>query len=134
MTKNEKEKVCYFRTMEGLGYKTIAAKVGVSADAVKGYCRRNGMTGVAKKQPVSACRYCGKELPEQKTGRKRKFCSDRCRNQWWKEHPQLVTRTAYYHSVCHCCGKEFAAYAHRGQKYCSHACYITARFRKSTLG
>ncbi|MDD7161200.1 MAG: hypothetical protein SPF69_06865 [Candidatus Ornithospirochaeta sp.] len=33
-----------------------------------------------------------------------------------------------YTKVCTCCGSEFFSYR-RDRKYCSHECYIKARFR-----
>lgn len=132
MTWDEKEKIAYLRG-EGYGYKAIAGKLSLPLNTVKSYCRRNHLAGIAeKKEPAKTCRHCGKPLPKSRTGRKRKFCSDQCRHLWWKEHPQLVDRSAYYPSFCAHCGKEFAAYGHQGQKYCSHACYIAERFRKTS--
>ena len=131
MTQSEREKITYLRG-EGFGYKAIASRLGLPLDTVKSFCRRNGLTGIAQKKPAGICRYCGESLSMPRTGRKRKFCSDRCRNLWWKEHPQLVSRSAYYSYVCAHCGNEFVTYAHKEQKYCSHACYIAARFSKTT--
>ena len=132
MTWDEKEKIAYLGE-EGYGYKSIATKLSLPLDTVKSHCKRNGLAGVAKKKgPSEICRCCGRPLSQSRTGRKRKFCSDQCRNHWWKEHPQLVNRSAYYPSFCFHCGKEFVAYGHRGQKYCSHACYIAARFPKTS--
>lgn len=129
MTKDEKEKIAFLR-QEGLGYKRIASKLNVSPEAVKSYCRRNGLTGVASKAAISLCRNCGKALPVSKPGRQRKFCCDQCRRQWWKEHPQLINRAAYYTLTCAHCGKTFVTYGHESQKYCSHACYIAHRFSR----
>jgi len=33
-----------------------------------------------------------------------------------------------YPAVCVRCGKEFLSYGNRKRKYCSHDCYIKARF------
>ena len=127
MRESEKEKIAYWRE-EGLGYRAIAIKLGISLNTVRSHCQRNGLTGTAEKKVSTHCRYCGQRLPPPKVGRKRRFCSDTCRNQWWKEHPQLVTRSAYYAKICLHCGKSFLVYGHQDQKYCSHSCFISHRF------
>lgn len=127
MTDAEKEKIRFWRC-EGLGYGTIAARLGLSENTVKSFCRRNQLTGVASKEPLCVCRHCGQaisQLPKRKT---RKFCSEACRRAWWKAHPELVHRQAFYLIICAHCGKEFKSYGNQTRKYCSHACYIAARF------
>lgn len=129
MTENEKAKIQYLRS-EGYSYKMISSKLGISLNTVTSHCRRNGMAGVAQKTRSLVCRNCGKELPISTLGKKRKFCSDLCRNQWWKEHPQLVSRTVCYEKTCMHCGNRFVVYRHPEQKYCSHSCFISHRFSK----
>jgi len=66
-----------------------------------------------------------------KEGRKHKrFCSDLCRNRWWNSHLDLVKRKAHYEYVCPACKTAFSVYGNANRKYCSHACYIRARFGK----
>ncbi|RAZ95782.1 RNA polymerase subunit sigma-70, partial [Klebsiella oxytoca] len=60
--------------------------------------------------------------------RPRKFCSEKCRRQWWKAHPQEGNRKAIVTKKCECCGREFSFYRSRKPKYCSYDCYIKARF------
>lgn len=132
MTENEKAKVRFFRTTEGLGYGAIADKLGLSENTVKSFCRRNGLAGVASKKVATICRQCHKPLvQESKEESKRKgakFCSEACRRAWWKEHPELITRKSYYTLVCAHCGKTFQSYGNSRRKYCGHPCYIAARF------
>lgn len=127
MTDAEKEKIRFWR-LEGLGYGTIAARLGLSENTVKSFCRRNHLTGVASKEPVCVCRHCGKPLARLPKRKERKFCSETCRRAWWKAHPELVNRKAFYLITCAHCGKEFKSYGNRTRKYCSHACYIAQRF------
>ena len=127
MTGAEKEKIRFFR-MEGLGYGAIAARLGRSENTVKSFCRRNHLTGVAAKEAVTACRHCGQSLAELPGRKGRKFCSEACRRAWWKTHPELVDRKAFYLMTCAHCGEEFKSYGNQKRKYCSHACYIAARF------
>lgn len=129
MTDAEKEKIRFWRC-EGLSYGMIAARLGISENTVKSYCRRNHLTGVASKEPILVCRYCGEPLTQLAKTKQRKFCSEGCRRAWWKAHPELIHREAYYPMICAHCGKEFKSYGNRKRKYCSHACYIAARFAK----
>lgn len=74
------------------------------------------------------CEQCGRPII-QNPGRKRKrFCSDACRNKWWNSHLDLVKRKAVYTFTCLACGKKFTVYGNSHRKFCSHACYIAYRF------
>lgn len=129
MTDAQKEQVRYLRC-EGLGYGAIATRLGISENTVKSFCRRNNLTGVASKEPVVVCRNCGRPLPQSPQRKQRKFCSEACRRAWWKLHPELIHKAAFYPATCAHCGQEFQSYGNRKRKYCSHACYIAARFQK----
>ena len=98
--------------------------------------RYDGAAGKADKGNEGAgdwlpfhCSY-SKEMKQPDTGRPKKFCSDKCRREWWKGHPERINRkeSAMYPAVCVRCGKEFLSYGNRKRKYCSHDCYIKARF------
>ena len=108
MTDAQKEQVRYLRC-EGLGYGAIATRLGIS---------------------VVVCRNCGRPLPQSPKRKQRKFCSEACRRAWWKLHPELIHKAAFYPAICAHCGQEFQSYGNRKRKYCSHACYIAARFQK----
>jgi len=121
----EKEKIRYWRG-EGLGYKAVAAKTGLSENTVKGYCKRNGLGGG---YDPNTCRQCGAVL-EQKTGTRKKFCSAFCRNTWWNNHAYLRNENETDRHACANCGCEFISPASMGRKYCGHPCYIAARYDK----
>lgn len=129
VTDAEKEKIRFLR-MEGLGYGAVAERLGLSENTVKSYCRRNHLTGVAAKERAKVCRECGVPLASVPGRKGRKFCCEGCRRAWWRSHPELVHREAYYVLACRYCGREFQSYGNRGRKYCSHECYIRARFGK----
>ncbi len=114
----------------GLGYRKIAGQTGISENTVKSYLRKTkkAVDLVGQNTDDHKCLYCGTPV-KQHPGRKlKKFCSDACRNKWWKEHQNLVKRSANYYFTCPTCGKEFIAYGNERRKYCSHACYIIDRF------
>lgn len=138
MTKFQASQILNLRK-KGLGYRTIAAAVGLSRDSVRNYCKARNMAGygVAASKNVemmkecrAICHLCGGKVTQPKVGRPRRFCSDGCRREWWKLHPDAVNRreTAIYHLTCARCGAEFISYGNQKQKYCTHNCYIKARF------
>ena len=138
MTELQAEQIRKMRT-QGVGYRAIASVVGLSRDIVRNFCRAHGMDGYASALTKNiqeqmmlgkACLYCGAELIQPSTGRPKKFCSDKCRREWWKAHPEKLHRkdTAIYTMTCARCDKEFTSYGNKNRKYCSHDCYIKARF------
>ena len=123
--------------MKGMGYRAIAEALGLSRDIVRNHCKAKGMGGYVaatvknlKEREVQngICLCCGKETEQAGTGRPRKFCSEKCRRQWWNAHPQEGNRKAIVTKKCECCGREFSFYRSRKPKYCSYDCYIKARF------
>lgn len=124
--------------LKGMGYRAVAEALGLSRDIVRNYCKTNGLGGYAaaamrnvqeREADGNICLCCGRELIQQENGRPRKFCSEKCRRQWWKTHPEEGNQKAMYTKACARCGKEFTAYGNNHRKYCSHDCYIRARFR-----
>ena len=129
--------------LNGMGYRAIAEALGLSRDIVRNHCKAKGMGGYVaatvknlKEREVQngICLCCGKEMQQEGTGRPRKFCSEKCRRQWWKAHPEAGNQKAVYTQVCARCGKEFTAYGNSHRKYCSHDCYIKARFWRDEDG
>ena len=123
--------------LKGMGYRAIAEALGLSRDIVRNHCKAKGMGGYVaatvknlqeREVQNGICLCCEKETEQAGTGRPRKFCSEKCRRQWWKTHPEEGNRKAVYTQVCARCGKEFTAYGNSHRKYCSHDCYIRARF------
>ena len=130
MTNEQKARITTLRH-DGIGYATIAAMLGISKEAVKSFCRRNALTGntASSPPPEGLCRNCGAEIVQNPKARKKVFCSPDCRNTWWKAHPQPFMTADKFRYTCVHCGKLFTAYGTATRKYCSHACYITDRFK-----
>ena len=125
--------------MRGAGYRAIGEVLNLTRDAVRNYCKSHGLMGYGSAVRVNikeqiaaqiACQCCGKLLVQSGRGRRRKFCSDKCRREWWSAHQDAIRRkaSALYDGVCAFCGKSFTAYGNQHRKYCSHDCYIRARF------
>lgn len=106
----------------GYSYKEIADALKISINTVKSFCRRNGLTGTSE-QKKHICINCGAEIDESK-----KFCSSKCRQEWWNSNLDKVNRKAYYNFTCSYCHRPFNAYGNKNRKYCSHECYIKDRF------
>ena len=135
MTNIEKDKEKILRE-KGYSYSKIAEALVISENTIKAFCRRNNLGGVkairvkAKKENIVKCKQCEKELEQSEKGTRKKFCSDKCRRQWWKEHDYCIDRKAYYTLTCYECGNKFKSYGNKNRKYCSHNCYIKKRFGK----
>ncbi len=127
MTRGEKLLIAQYRA-QGMGYTAIAGALGLPKNTVKSFCQRSGL-GKNATLPVEyvsehICRQCGEVLQQETHHRKRRFCSDVCRLRWWhahRDHGRNAKRR-----VCPACQREFTT--DRRQTYCSHACYIRARF------
>lgn len=131
--------------MRGAGYRAIGEVLNLTRDAVRNYCKSHGLMGYGSAVRVNikeqiaaqiACQCCGKLLVQSGRGRRRKFCSDKCRREWWSAHQDAIHRnaSALYDGVCAFCGQPFTVYGNQHRKYCSHDCYIRARFDKPTDG
>lgn len=75
------------------------------------------------------CPQCGGAVSQNGTGRRKKFCSERCRNLWWSEHQKPEHWVSAQMKTCPVCGKAFLSgkELYRPRKYCSHACSNRAR-------
>ena len=83
---------------------------------------------------VDICPTCGGLFPPNWNGRRKRFCSDKCRLEWNHKHPKIQNWKDTSRSVvCPICGKEFTATREYGKlrKYCSHACANKARVKRS---
>ena len=135
MTENQKNQIIRMRS-NGDGYRVISEKLGLSLNTVKSFCRRSGLGGVAKPERKKIeysgegayCQNCGTEIRQIAKQKKKRFCCDKCRNEWWNSHLDLVKRKSVHVQTCPACGKEFEVYGRTPRKYCSHGCYIADRF------
>jgi len=135
MTLFQKEQISHMRC-EGVGYTKIANSLGLSENTIKSYCRRNNIGSCNNRRVLevretqTTCKHCGKLLAQGTKGHPKKFCSEECRRNWWKENDSQSSKKAYYTLVCEECGKKFESYGNKTRKFCGHACYIKHRFEK----
>ncbi len=122
----------------GVGYRTIAAELGISRDTVRNFCTSHALSGVAADQSFApnVCPCCGGEIVQQHRGRPRRFCSDACCRKWWAAHPDAIRQNpeAQRRLKCAYCGKAFTVYGNPPRRYCCHNCYIRDRFWRAEEG
>lgn len=104
----------------------IAKTLGLNVNTVKSFCRRQNITVQIEMKNVGTCDNCDEVLPSYQGGRRRRFCSDDCRQKYWSKHKKKY-RTEH---ICPACGVVFRARNNR--KYCSHSCYIQNRFESGS--
>lgn len=127
MTNEQREKIKSLRK-EGWGYKKIAAELCISENSIKSFCKRNQLTGNAekatdpKRKDSNLCLSCGILVTQTPGYRARKYCSDRCRINWWNKHQPAPGRMNTHSFTCTACGVQFVAYGKRERKYCSRSC------------
>ena len=127
--------------LNGAGYKTIAAALGgrVRRDNVRYFCKSHGLIGakeliklnfdVHRDNPIF-CKQCGLRLIRNRHSGLKLFCSDKCRREWWKANPNDAAQThkKVYNLTCEYCHIKYISFGKSDRKYCSHDCYIKARF------
>lgn len=134
MKNTEKENITKLRNA-GYGYTAIANELNISINTIKSFCKANNLGGVKakrnnKKKNISFCLNCGKELKHTPGKKKKKYCSGKCRYQWWNKNRDCKST---YQIRCKSCNKKFNAYKNSNRKYCSHECYIADRFKGTIL-
>ena len=113
----------------GCGYKEISEQLQISINTVKSYCKRHDLTSTKKRNSgsVRVCLQCGNEIKQEQHRKTKKFCSDRCRMIWWREHSSLLRTPSKQTFICPVCHEAFSAYSSTKQKYCSRLCYARSR-------
>lgn len=120
---NEEIRKIYELKNQGYGYKKIAYELNLSISTIKSYFLRH------KDEPaISYCLYCGKKLVNTPKKKKKKYCSSECKKKYYKAHPECLSSNKRKSIRCNCCNKLFISYGSSARKYCSHKCYINARY------
>ena len=110
---------------QGRSYQKIVEQLILSPNTVKSVCRRCEAEAPAPEtSTLDTCKNCGAPLPPSAAGRKRTFCSDKCRYAWWNRS----RRKQPYRLTCYCCDRPFISYGNRKRKFCSRECYMLSRY------
>ena len=115
MTIRQKHEIEKMRA-DGFSPKEISLKTGISVGAIKSYFHR--------KNSKHYCEQCGKIIEIK--NKKKRFCSDICRMNWWRSHREESEKASS--QVCPICRQEFITYPSKRQIYCSKQCAGKARW------
>lgn len=108
----------------GVPYAQIAGFFSLSPNTVKSICRRsNARVLQGSGQEPGHCKNCGRPIQQPAGSRKRIFCCDRCRYEWWNR----ARSRRPYRLTCYCCGKEFVSFGNKKKKFCSRECSRLSR-------
>ncbi len=86
LSDNIRDEICYLR-LQGIGYKRIAAELGLSKNTVSSFCTRHNLGGNRNADGTvqHPCRYCGKDVPQTPHRREKLYCSNKCRCAYFYE-------------------------------------------------
>lgn len=126
---SEQKRIVADLRQSGFGYTEISEQLHLSINTVKSYCKRHNLQRQGKQNKASTrfCLQCGTEIKQEQHRKTKKFCSDRCRMIWWREHSSLLRTPSKQTFICPVCREAFAAYSSTKQKYCSRLCYARSR-------
>lgn len=128
----EQKRVISALRLQGGSYAEIADYLNLSPNTVKSFCLRNKITPVSQTgledadNPKGTCKNCGATLEQVPSGRKKTFCSDRCRYIWWNHERQRKA----YRLTCRYCGQTFISLGNHSKRFCSKKCMNLARYEK----
>lgn len=109
----------------GYGYKKIAKELSISVSAARYACLKN-----EEKSKTTHCKNCSLPIMSIEGKRKKIFCSDKCRYNWWNNSQDQINKKAFYTHQCKTCNKEFIAYGNNKRIYCSQECYIKNKLER----
>ena len=126
---SEQKRIIADLRQSGFGYTEISEQLHLSINTVKSYCKRHNLQRQGKQNNASTrfCLQCGKEIPQLQHRKTKKFCSDRCRMIWWRQHSSLLRTPSKQTFICPVCHGSFSAYSSTKQKYCSRLCYARSK-------
>ena len=126
MTEKNKTTILEMRAA-GKSYKEISAVLGINASALKAFVHRhsNQHNNPDNDQNTRKCIFCGRGLSEDARTNQR-FCSTKCKNAWWKKHPNQIESEKRAARSCLICGRPFVSY-NADSKYCSRTCYYASK-------
>jgi len=120
MTNKEKLQIQELKA-KGYGYGTIAKELGLSKSTVSSFCKVQDLG-------LTYCLMCGAKLKQTKGHRQKKYCSDKCRRNYWRIHKEDVRKNPTLECECPTCHKKFMAYKSKKAKFCSISCYLQFRY------
>lgn len=125
LTKHQKDSILALR-YQGQSYRAVADSMGLSANTVKSFCRRNDVNKAdeAEAAAENICRNCGAMLFQTPGAKKKFFCCDKCRYAWWNRHKSKHP----YQLTCCYCGRKFISFGNKKRRFCGRECYRRSRY------
>lgn len=126
MTEQEKQEIVKLRSV-GFGYGKISQILNISKSTISSFCK-------SLDTKSSYCLMCNSKLKQTKGHRQRKFCSDKCRLEYWKLHKKEINRKPNHTVECFYCHKKFITFKSLNRKFCSWDCFSKNRMEKTSNG
>ena len=119
MNSTERQKIDDLRK-QGYGYGKISKQLGISKSTISSYCKGSSDS--------TRCPVCGKKIKIIGGHRKRRYCSDSCRKEYWRLNKDKISRNPTCRYSCFYCHREFYDYKSKNPKFCSLSCYFKSRY------
>jgi len=72
---------------KGYGYKKIAKELSMKPQTIRYICRK-----YEQEDLIGTCKNCNLEMKSVKSKKRKTFCSDRCRWQWWNKQRKGIIK------------------------------------------
>lgn len=122
MTDFEKIKIDELKK-NGYSYSQISKELNIPIGTIK--------TFIMRKRETNTCLNCHCEIVSIEHHKKKKFCSNKCRLEWWSRNRDKLNLKTLVEYECECCHKKFRAPRSAKRKYCSNMCYVKAKVKNN---
>lgn len=130
MTEEQRRAALAMR-VENRTFAEISALLGIPTSTLKSGLKREKQADSSAMKTGSegtyVCRQCGQPLLLHAGNRMKRFCSERCRQRWWRANRGTVTKSSSVSQCAHC-GKLFRNGGGSQRRYCCRTCYFRHRF------
>lgn len=135
MTEEQRQAALTMRA-ENRTFAEISALLGIPTSTLKSCMKRENKvekrTVETGQGETAVCRQCGQVLRLHSGNRMKRFCSERCRQRWWRANRGAVTQKASVAQCAHC-GKLFKNGGNPKRRYCCQRCYFRHRFGEGAV-
>lgn len=118
MTDIEKLKIDELK-QSGYSYSQISKELSIPIGTIK--------TFIMRKRETNTCLNCHREIVSIEYHKKKKFCSDKCRLDWWSRNRDKLKLKTLIEYDCEYCHKKFKAPRSAKRKFCSTACFVKSK-------
>lgn len=129
MNISQKDLIIAYRD-KGLSYREIAEKTHTSEQFCRTVWSRANRAKEEREPEMGLCLYCGHVLVNLPGAKPKRFCCDKCRNDY---HNKIKSHKAYIRT-CENCRNEFVAYGYPKKRFCSRKCRTLAERKERSDG